>query len=71
MVEMITGNPPWQGLKLFDIGMRMKADDCHPTYELPQETSELARNFLKLCFKMQRAERPSAAVLLGNDFLKH
>ena len=72
MIEMLTGSHPWPKLTdafqiLFKI-MSLK-DSEMPTYDLGENTSEKLNDFLRLVFKVNYAERPSAKQLQKHDFI--
>uniref|UniRef100_A0A183C859 mitogen-activated protein kinase kinase kinase n=1 Tax=Globodera pallida TaxID=36090 RepID=A0A183C859_GLOPA len=69
LIEMVTGKPPFIELGLpeaavFKVGMHR----IHPP--IPAHLSESATNFIKSCFNPDPAERPSAAELLNDPFIK-
>lgn len=67
VIELLTGAPPYFELgpmsALFNI-----VEDRHPP--LPENLSELLRSFLKVCFKKDPRQRPTAAELAEHKWLK-
>ncbi|XP_010550376.1 PREDICTED: mitogen-activated protein kinase kinase kinase YODA isoform X2 [Tarenaya hassleriana] len=67
IIEMFTGKPPWSEYEgaaaLFKV---MK--DSPP---VPETLSQEGKDFLRLCFRRNPAERPTAAKLLEHCFLKN
>jgi serine/threonine protein kinase len=67
VIELLTGAPPYFELgpmsALFNI-----VEDRHPP--LPENLSEDLRSFLKVCFKKDPRQRPTAAELVEHKWLK-
>jgi len=67
VIELLTGAPPYFELgpmsALFNI-----VEDRHPP--LPEKMSDDLRSFLKVCFKKDPRQRPTAAELLEHKWLK-
>ena len=73
MIEMLTGTHPWPEQSdpfqiLFKI-MNLKENEM-PTFELSENTSEKLNNFLRLVFKVNYVERPTADQLQKHDFIR-
>jgi len=69
VVEMLSGNPPWHEFEgiaaIYLIGTSAK-----PKYQLLDRVSNDARNFLERCFIRDPHQRPSAAELLSDPFVR-
>lgn len=67
VIELLTGAPPYFELgpmsALFNI-----VEDRHPP--LPENLSDLLKSFLKVCFKKDPRQRPTAAELVDHKWLK-
>lgn len=67
VIELLTGAPPYFELgpmsALFNI-----VEDRHPP--LPENLNEIVRSFLKVCFKKDPRQRPTAAELVEHKWLK-
>ena len=73
MIEMLTGSHPWPNQTdpfqiLFKI-MNLKENEM-PTYDLGENTSETLNNFLRIVFKFNYVERPTADQLQKHDFIR-
>ncbi|KAI0228355.1 Mitogen-activated protein kinase kinase kinase 2 [Lamellibrachia satsuma] len=68
VVEMLTSNPPWIEFEAMAAIFKIATSD-YPKYELAVGTSDIARNFLKLCFHKTPTIRPSAMDLLQHRFV--
>ena len=73
MIEMLTGSHPWPNQSdpfqiLFKI-MNLKENEM-PTYDLGENTSEKLNNFLRIVFKVNYVERPTADQLQKHDFIR-
>ena len=73
MIEMLTGSHPWPNQTdpfqiLFKI-MNLKENEM-PTYDLGENTSETLNNFLRIVFKVNYVERPTADQLQKHDFIR-
>ena len=64
---MITTNPPWIEFETMAAIFKIATSD-HPRYELPVESSDYARDILRLCFILDTEKRPSAEELLRHKF---
>ncbi|OZJ04899.1 hypothetical protein BZG36_02499 [Bifiguratus adelaidae] len=67
VLEMYTGQRPW--LSLDNIGALYQLGQ-YKAPPLPQEISEMARDFLEKCFRIDPNERPIAADLLVHPFCR-
>ena len=72
MIEMLTGTHPWPEQTdpfqiLFKI-INLKENEM-PTFELSENTSDKLYNFLKIVFKVNYVERPTADHLLNHEFI--
>jgi len=65
---MLSGNPPWHGLEgvaaIYAIATSKK-----PKYQLPDDASDMAQDFLKCCFVRNPLRRPYASELLRDRFV--
>lgn len=65
VVEMVTGHPPWHEFEgvaaIFKI-----ATEHPPVYRLPDDTSDVLRQFLMACFTLSVDDRPTS-----EDLLRH
>ena len=62
---MYTKNPPWHEYEPMAAIFKIATCD-QPRYELPPTASDVARQFLKLCFRKTQTERPAAKSLLAS-----
>ena len=73
MIEMLTGTHPWpdinDNLAIIYKLIHLKHTDM-PEFSLEENASDNLRDFLKLTFKVEYAERPWSEQLLAHDFLK-
>lgn len=67
VVEMISGKPPWADLESMAAIYKIATAE-RPEYELPQKSSEFSREFLRLTFRRNPLERPTAEDLLRHRF---
>ncbi|CAH1789656.1 unnamed protein product [Owenia fusiformis] len=67
VVEMLTKNPPWIEFEAMAAIFKIATTDT-PKYELPKETSDVARDFLRIIFRKKQQERPTAEELLRHKF---
>ena len=73
MIEMLTGTHPWPEQSdpfqiLFKI-INLKENEI-PTYDLGENKSEKLKDFLKIVFKVNYVERPTADQLLDHEFIR-
>ncbi|KAG0182028.1 hypothetical protein DFQ29_006146 [Apophysomyces sp. BC1021] len=65
VIEMFTGQRPWltfnQIAAIYNLGR-------HNSPEIPNNISDTAKDFLKLCFTIDPRKRPTATVLLSHPF---
>lgn len=68
VVEMLTGNPPWHELEgvaaIFKI-----ATENPPISEVSRRVSSSAAEFIALCFRRNKNDRPSTKDLLRHPFV--
>ena len=69
VVEMGSGKPPWSELSNPMTAMFAIATSEDPP-AIPETLSREAHDFISLCFKRNPSERPTAADLLLNAFVK-
>ncbi|KAJ1277085.1 hypothetical protein BS78_05G267000 [Paspalum vaginatum] len=66
IIEMFTGKPPWSNLEgpaaMFKV---LRVDP-----PIPDSMSPEGKDFLRLCFRRNPAERPTASSLLGHPFVQ-
>eukprot|EP00798_Chlamydomonas_sp_ICE-L_P022122 gene22122-29182_t len=67
IVELLTGSPPYFDLQPMSALFRI-VQDAHPP--LPEEISPLLEDFLFKCFSKDPNKRPTAAMLLGHEWLQ-
>ncbi|KAK7307608.1 hypothetical protein VNO77_40826 [Canavalia gladiata] len=67
MIEMYTGKPPWSEYEGAAAMFKVMKD----TPPIPETLSAEGKDFLRLCFKRNPAERPTASMLLDHRFLKN
>jgi mitogen-activated protein kinase kinase kinase len=72
MIEMLTGSHPWPEQTdpfqiLFKI-MNLKENEM-PLFDLSENTSEKLNDFLRLVFKVNYVDRPTADQLLNHEFI--
>lgn len=68
VIEMLTGTHPWPEMEsswgaIFAIS---RSTEGPP---IPEVASNLARTFLRLCFRYESADRPTASQLLQHEFV--
>jgi serine/threonine protein kinase len=68
VVEMLSANPPWFEFEAMAAIFKIATSD-YPKYELPAATSDVAREFLKQCFRKDSQNRPTAKDLLKHRFV--
>ncbi|XP_055873331.1 uncharacterized protein LOC106064540 isoform X2 [Biomphalaria glabrata] len=68
VVEMITGNPPFPKLTNFQALIKI-GNGKQPEYDLPSNSSEELKDFLKKIFKVDPKQRPTSDDLLKHDFV--
>jgi len=65
---MLTGNPPWHEFEgvaaIFKI-----ATEKPPIGEVSRKASKSAAEFIELCFRRKKEDRPSAKELLRHPFI--
>lgn len=68
VIEMLTGNPPWHEFEgvaaIFKI-----ATENPPISEVSRQVSKAAAEFIALCFRRSKSNRPSAKDLLSHSFV--
>lgn len=69
MVEMATGKPPWY-YKTNQIQIFMHVCTTDETPQLPEELSQVCKDFIWSCFKRNPSERLNAHRLLNHPFLR-
>ena len=69
VVEMLTTKPPWSGLRNVKIITKLAAGD-YPIYTITSSSEDL-QEFLKMCFRKEHRERPSAEDLLKTNFISN
>ncbi|KAK7252844.1 hypothetical protein RIF29_37081 [Crotalaria pallida] len=67
IIEMFTGKPPWSEYEGAAAMFKVMKD----TPPIPEALSPEGKDFLRLCFKRNPAERPTASMLLDHRFLKN
>ncbi|XP_061341361.1 mitogen-activated protein kinase kinase kinase 5-like [Gastrolobium bilobum] len=67
IIEMFTGKPPWSEYEGAAAMFKVMRD----TPPIPETLSSEGKDFLRLCFKRNPAERPTASMLLDHRFLKN
>jgi len=68
VVEMLTKKPPWPELETMAAIYKIATADF-PKYRLPDGTSDFVHDFLKLVFRREQRDRPSAEELLTHPML--
>lgn len=66
VIELYTGKPPYADLITMTAMFKIVEDECPP---LPSGISDNFQNFLKLCFKKNPHERPTAQMLLHHPWV--
>ncbi|ELU01774.1 hypothetical protein CAPTEDRAFT_222203 [Capitella teleta] len=66
-VEMLSGHHPWHEFEPMAAIFKI-ATSQEPKYELPPSVSDVAKDFLKLCFQYDPKERKSSQELLTHRF---
>ncbi|KAK2750314.1 Suppressor of Sensor Kinase (SLN1) [Myotisia sp. PD_48] len=69
ILEMATGLRPWAGLDNEWAIMYKIAQGNHPHLPTRGQVSDLCIKFIKLCFEIDPAKRPSAAELLQHEWI--
>ncbi|CAN7050938.1 hypothetical protein IGI04_027064 [Brassica rapa subsp. trilocularis] len=67
IIEMFTGKPPWSEFEGAAAMFKVMRDSP----PVPESMSPEGKEFLRLCFKRNPAERPTASMLLEHRFLKN
>ncbi|KAH1267107.1 Mitogen-activated protein kinase kinase kinase 5 [Glycine max] len=67
IIEMFTGKPPWSEYEGAAAMFKVMKD----TPPIPETLSAEGKDFLRLCFIRNPAERPTASMLLQHRFLKN
>lgn len=67
IIEMFTGKPPWSEYEGAAAMFKVMKD----TPPIPETLSPEGKDFLRLCFIRNPAERPTASMLLEHRFLKN
>ncbi|CAF1145238.1 unnamed protein product [Adineta ricciae] len=68
VVEMLTTGPPWQNLQPIAAIFHIATCD-KPQYDLPENVSKHAREFIDACFTKDYHQRPTAEELFDHVFL--
>ncbi|KAI8146131.1 hypothetical protein BJV82DRAFT_406469 [Fennellomyces sp. T-0311] len=65
VIEMFTGQRPWLTLNqiatLYNLG-------CQKSPDVPEDMSDVGKDFLRQCFQIDPSKRPTAAQLLAHPF---
>ncbi|CAN6859966.1 unnamed protein product [Brassica oleracea] len=67
IIEMFTGKPPWSEFEGAAAMFKVMRDSP----PVPETMSAEGKDFLRLCFQRNPAERPTASMLLEHRFLKN
>ncbi|KAG2327249.1 hypothetical protein Bca4012_036248 [Brassica carinata] len=67
VIEMFTGKPPWSEFEGAAAMFKVMRDSP----PVPESMSPEGKEFLRLCFQRNPAERPTASMLLEHRFLKN
>ncbi|XP_057973343.1 mitogen-activated protein kinase kinase kinase 5-like isoform X2 [Malania oleifera] len=67
IIEMLNGSPPWS--EVSGVAAMFKVLNKSPP--IPETLSSEGKDFLRLCFRRNPAERPSAVKLLNHPFLRN
>ncbi|KAI9250764.1 kinase-like domain-containing protein [Sporodiniella umbellata] len=67
LIELCTGKPPYSDCIAMTAMFKIVEEPCPP---IPKSMSSELRNFLKLCFRKDPLERPSAQELLRHPWIK-
>ncbi|KAJ0234361.1 Mitogen-activated protein kinase kinase kinase 5 [Hirschfeldia incana] len=67
IIEMFTGKPPWSEFEGAAAMFKVMRDSP----PVPESMSAEGKDFLRLCFQRNPAERPTASMLLEHRFLKN
>ncbi|XP_009103477.1 mitogen-activated protein kinase kinase kinase 5 isoform X1 [Brassica rapa] len=67
IIEMFTGKPPWSEFEGAAAMFKVMRDSP----PVPESMSPEGKEFLRLCFQRNPAERPTASMLLEHRFLKN
>ncbi|XP_010444722.1 PREDICTED: mitogen-activated protein kinase kinase kinase YODA-like isoform X2 [Camelina sativa] len=67
IIEMFTGKPPWSEFEGAAAMFKVMRDSP----PIPESMSPEGKEFLRLCFQRNPAERPTASMLLEHRFLKN
>ncbi|CAF3447758.1 unnamed protein product [Rotaria socialis] len=68
IVEMLTTGPPWQNLQPIAAIFHIATCD-KPEYQLPENVSSCAREFIDACLTKDYHQRPTADDLINHPFL--
>lgn len=69
ILEMVTGHRPWAGIDNEWAVMYKIAQGNYPTLPALDQLSELGIDFIKRCFELDPAKRPSAVELLQHEWI--
>ena len=68
IIEMLTCKPPWSDIEFGHLCIKILSNEL-PEYELPEDLSDLAKEFIKLTLCLEYDKRPSSAQLLEHEFI--
>jgi serine/threonine protein kinase len=65
---MLSGHPPWHEYEGVAAIFKIATQDP-PLYQIPKTASDVARDFLKLCLRRDKDQRPASNELLSHQFV--